>query len=174
MCNDDFQIYVNETGSFVLGGPHADTGLTGRKLVVDNYGPGFSIGGGAFSGKDPTKVDRSGAYMARYVAKHVVASGAARKCQIEVSYSIGVASPVSLRVETFGTGKFSHEVIESAINEVFDFRPLAIIEELHLREPQYERLAQYGHMGRIDLTPMPKWEEVSRLSQFGQALELYS
>ena len=149
---------VNPTGRFVKGGPMADTGLTGRKIIVDTYGGWAPHGGGAFSGKDPTKVDRSGAYMARYVAKNVVASGVADKCQIQVAYAIGVAEPVSIMVDTFGTGSVSDERITEIIREIFDFRPGAIISRLDLRKPQYRRVAAYGHMGRIDLDPMPSWE----------------
>ena len=164
---------MNSTGRFVLGGPLADTGLTGRKIVVDQYGPSVPVGGGNFNGKDPTKVDRSGAYMARYVAKHVVASGLAKKCLIEVSYSIGVARPLSVRVSTFGTGRVKEEIIERAILCLFDFRPLAIIEKLELRKPQYRRLARWGHMGRIDLDPMPAWEVVDMERELVEKVRKY-
>jgi S-adenosylmethionine synthetase len=158
LMKEDTRMLVNPTGRFVKGGPMADTGLTGRKIIVDTYGGWAPHGGGAFSGKDPTKVDRSGAYMARYVAKNVVASGAADKCQIQVAYAIGVAEPVSIMVDTFGTGSVSDERITEIIRELFDFRPGAIISRLDLRKPQYRRVAAYGHMGRIDLDPMPSWE----------------
>ena len=144
------RILVNPTGRFVMGGPQADSGLTGRKIIVDTYGGAVPHGGGAFSGKDPTKVDRSGAYMARYAAKNVVAAGLADACQIQVAYAIGVAKPVSIMVETFGTGKIKDEEITQLLRENFDFRPAAIIRDLDLRKPQYRRLAAYGHMGRID------------------------
>ncbi len=157
------RILVNPTGRFVKGGPMADTGLTGRKIIVDTYGGMVPHGGGAFSGKDPTKVDRSGAYMARYAAKNVVAAGLAKRCQIQVAYAIGVARPVSVCVETFGTGTVSGEKITSLVRENFDFRPAAIIRDLGLRRPQYRRLAAYGHMGRIDLDPLPAWERLDRV-----------
>ncbi|GHS98358.1 S-adenosylmethionine synthase [Synergistales bacterium] len=156
------RILVNPTGRFVKGGPMADTGLTGRKIIVDTYGGWVPHGGGAFSGKDPTKVDRSGAYMARYAAKNIVASGIADQCQIQVAYAIGVAEPVSLAVDTFGTGKVSHEKITELLRKHFDFRPAAIIRDLDLRKPQYRALAAYGHFGRIDITPLPGWEKTDR------------
>lgn len=156
------RILVNPTGRFVKGGPMADTGLTGRKIIVDTYGGMVPHGGGAFSGKDPTKVDRSGAYMARYAAKNVVAAGLAKRCQIQVAYAIGVARPVSICVETFGTGCVSNEKICQIVRENFDFRPAAIIRDLDLRRPQYRRLAAYGHMGRLDLDPLPAWEKTDR------------
>ncbi len=156
------RILVNPTGRFVLGGPMADTGLTGRKVIVDTYGGMVPHGGGAFSGKDPTKVDRSASYMARYAAKNVVASGLAKRCQIQTAYAIGVARPVSICVNTFGTGKISDEKITELVRANFDFRPAAIIRDLKLRVPQYRRLAAYGHMGRIDLTPLPAWERTDR------------
>ena len=157
------RILVNPTGRFVLGGPMADTGLTGRKIIVDTYGGMVPHGGGAFSGKDPTKVDRSGAYMARYAAKNVVAAGLARRCQIQVAYAIGVARPVSVHVETFGTSQLSEEQLTELMRANFDFRPAAIIRDLELRTPQYRRLAAYGHMGRIDLEPLPRWEKLDRV-----------
>lgn len=156
------KILVNPTGRFVLGGPQADTGLTGRKIIVDTYGGTVPHGGGAFSGKDPTKVDRSAAYMARYAAKNIVAAGLASRCQIQVAYAIGVAHPVSIMVETYRTGKISDENITKLIRRHFDFRPAAIIRDLDLRKPHYRRLAAYGHMGRIDLDPMPRWEYTDR------------
>ena len=156
------RIFVNPTGRFVKGGPMADSGLTGRKIIVDTYGGWVPHGGGAFSGKDPTKVDRSGAYMARYAAKNIVASGIADECQIQVAYAIGVAEPVSLNVNTFGTGKIPESEIVKLLREYFDFRPAAIIRDLDLRKPQYKALAAYGHMGRIDLPNLPGWEKTDR------------
>ncbi|MDY3868902.1 MAG: methionine adenosyltransferase [Pyramidobacter sp.] len=157
------RILVNPTGRFVKGGPMADSGLTGRKIIVDTYGGMVPHGGGAFSGKDPTKVDRSGAYMARYAAKNIVAAGLARRCQIQVAYAIGVARPVSVMAETFGTSAVSEERINALVRENFDFRPAAMIRDLELRKPQYRRIAAYGHMGRIDLDPMPAWERTDRV-----------
>ena len=162
LIDNNTRILVNPTGRFVKGGPMADTGLTGRKIIVDTYGGWVPHGGGAFSGKDPTKVDRSGAYMARYAAKNVVASGIADQCQIQVAYAIGVAEPVSLAVDTFGTGKISNEKITALLRKHFDFRPAAIIRDLDLRKPQYRALAAYGHMGRIDINPLPGWEKTDR------------
>lgn len=162
LLRPDTTILVNPTGRFVKGGPMADTGLTGRKIIVDTYGGWVSHGGGAFSGKDPTKVDRSGAYMTRYAAKNIVAAGLAEKCMIQIAYAIGVAEPVSLMVDTFGTGKISDEALTDLIERHFDFRPAAIIRDLDLRKPQYRRLAAYGHMGRIDLDPLPQWERTDR------------
>ena len=158
------QIFVNPTGRFVLGGPQADSGLTGRKIIVDTYGGVVPHGGGAFSGKDPTKVDRSAAYMARYAAKNIVAAGVADRCQVQVAYAIGVANPVSIMVETYGTGKISDSKITELVRKHFDFRPAAIIRDLELRKPQFRRIAAYGHMGRIDLDPVPKWEDTDRAS----------
>ncbi len=162
LLRPDTTILVNPTGRFVKGGPMADTGLTGRKIIVDTYGGWVSHGGGGFLGKDPTKVDRSGAYMTRYAAKNIVAAGLAEKCMIQIAYAIGVAEPVSLMVDTFGTGKISDEALTDLIERHFDFRPAAIIRDLDLRKPQYRRLAAYGHMGRIDLDPLPKWERTDR------------
>jgi S-adenosylmethionine synthetase len=156
------KILVNPTGRFVLGGPQADSGLTGRKIIVDTYGGVVPHGGGAFSGKDPTKVDRSAAYMARYAAKNVVAAGLASRCQIQVAYAIGVANPVSIMTETYGTGKIPDTAITELIRKHFDFRPAAIIRDLELRKPQYRRIAAYGHIGRIDLSPSPRWEDTDR------------
>jgi len=156
------RILINPTGRFVMGGPQADSGLTGRKIIVDTYGGAVPHGGGAFSGKDPTKVDRSGAYMSRYVAKNVVAAGLAAACQIQVAYAIGVAKPVSIMVETFGTGTIPDQKITEIIREYFDFRPAAIIRDLELRKPRYKRLAAYGHMGRVDLDPIPTWERTDK------------
>ncbi len=154
------KVFINPTGRFVLGGPAGDTGLTGRKIIVDTYGGYARHGGGAFSGKDPTKVDRSAAYAARYVAKNVVAAGLARKCEVQIAYAIGIAEPVSIRVDTFGTGTVSDEKIEQAIITVFDLRPQAIIDTLDLRKPIYRQLAAYGHVGREDLGV--KWEITDR------------
>ncbi len=151
LMDENTKIYVNPTGRFVVGGPAGDSGLTGRKIIVDTYGGYARHGGGAFSGKDPTKVDRSGAYAARYVAKNVVAAGLATKCEVQIAYAIGVAKPVSVLVDTFGTGKVSDDKIAEAVMKVFDLRPAAIIEKLALRRPIYKRLAAYGHMGREDL-----------------------
>lgn len=157
------RIFVNPTGRFVQGGPLADTGLTGRKIIVDTYGGVVPHGGGCFSGKDPTKVDRSAAYMTRYAAKNLVAAGLADRCQIQVAYAIGVAHPVSLMVDTYGTGKLPDPTLTRLVSEVFDFRPAAIIRDLDLRKPQYRRVASYGHMGRIDLNPLPNWERLDRV-----------
>ena len=151
MIDKKTKIYVNPTGRFVVGGPHGDSGLTGRKIIVDTYGGYSRHGGGAFSGKDPTKVDRSAAYMARYLAKNVVAAGLADKCEVQLAYAIGVAHPVSVLVETFGTAKVSEEKIASALDELVDLRPAAIIERFDLRRPIYRKIAAYGHMGREDL-----------------------
>ncbi len=154
---------VNPTGRFVIGGPVGDSGLTGRKIIVGTYGGYASHGGGAFSGKDPTKVDRSAAYMARYMAKTIVAAGLAKKCQIELAYAIGVAKPVSVLVDTFGTGKVSDEVLAAAISRTFDLRPAAIIDTLQLRRPIYSQTAAYGHFGRADLD-LP-WEKTDRVDE---------
>jgi len=161
---------VNPTGRFVIGGPMGDCGLTGRKIIVDTYGGMARHGGGAFSGKDPSKVDRSAAYAARWVAKHVVGAGAARRCEIQVAYAIGVARPVSVLVETFGTEQVDPAKIEQAVNEVFDLRPAAIIRDLDLRRPIYRRTAAYGHFGRADKEFT--WERLSKLDQMKQALGL--
>jgi S-adenosylmethionine synthetase len=169
-AGDGFEILVNPTGIFVLGGPHADTGLTGRKIIVDTYGGFARHGGGAFSGKDPSKVDRSAAYAARWVAKHVVAAGAARRCEIQVAYAIGVAHPVSIMVETFGTHQVDPVQIEKGVREVFDLRPAAIIRDLDLRRPIYRRTAAYGHFGRSE--EGFTWEVTSRLDDLKSALKL--
>ena len=153
--------HINPTGRFVIGGPPGDCGLTGRKIIVDTYGGYSRHGGGAFSGKDPSKVDRSAAYAARWVAKHVVKAGLAAKCEVQVAYAIGVAAPVSLRVDTFGTGKISDRALEKAVNTVFDLRPAAIIKDLDLLRPQYRQVAAYGHMGREDTDV--RWEKCDRL-----------
>lgn len=157
LLGEDTKIYVNPTGRFVVGGPQGDTGLTGRKIIVDTYGGYARHGGGAFSGKDPTKVDRSACYAARYAAKNVVAAGLADKCEVELAYAIGVARPVSVMVDTFGTGRVSDEKIAAALVEAFDFRPAAIIRHFDLRRPIYKQFAAYGHMGREDLDA--PWEK---------------
>ena len=157
LMDENTKIYVNPTGRFVVGGPQGDSGLTGRKIIVDTYGGSAPHGGGAFSGKDPTKVDRSAAYAARWVAKNVVAAGLADHCQVQLAYAIGVARPVSVLVDTFGTGKVSDEVLEQAVNQVFDLRPTAIINRLDLRRPIYRQTAAYGHFGRPELD-LP-WEK---------------
>jgi S-adenosylmethionine synthetase len=167
---DDYDVLVNPTGTFELGGPHADTGLTGRKIIVDTYGGAARHGGGAFSGKDPSKVDRSAAYAARWVAKHVVASGAAARCEIQVAYAIGVAHPVSVMVETFGTETVDPVKINDAVKQVFDLRPAAIIAELDLRRPIYQKTAAYGHFGRTDKDFT--WERTSKLDDVKSALGL--
>ena len=169
LLDENTKYYVNPTGRFVKGGPAADSGLTGRKIIVDTYGGSAPHGGGAFSGKDPTKVDRSAAYAARWVAKNIVAAGLARKCQVQLAYAIGVAHPVSVMVETFGTGKVSDERLEKAVRKVFDLRPSAIIRDLYLRKPIYRQLAAYGHMGREDLGVT--WEKTDRLEAIKAALE---
>ena len=169
-ADDDYAVYVNPTGKFVLGGPHADTGLTGRKIIVDTYGGMGRHGGGAFSGKDPSKVDRSAAYAARWVAKHVVASGAADRCEVQVAYAIGMAHPVSILVETFGTEKIPVERIEDAVRATFDLRPAAIVRDLKLKRPIYRPTAAYGHFGRE--LPDFEWEKLSRLSDFTSAAGL--
>ena len=157
LMDKNTKIYINPTGRFVVGGPQGDSGLTGRKIIVDTYGGSAPHGGGAFSGKDPTKVDRSAAYAARWVAKNVVAAGLADRCQVQLAYAIGVARPVSVLVDTFGTGKVSDEVLEQAVNQVFDLRPTAIINRLDLRRPIYRQTAAYGHFGRPELD-LP-WEK---------------
>ncbi len=162
------KFYVNPTGRFVVGGPHGDSGLTGRKIIVDTYGGYASHGGGAFSGKDPTKVDRSAAYMARYVAKNIVASGAADRCEVQIAYAIGVAKPLSVLVNTNGTGKVSDERLAEIVNEVFDLRPAAIIEALDLRKPIYKNLAAYGHFGREELGV--KWEITDKAEEIKNKL----
>lgn len=158
--NDEVKIFVNPTGRFVIGGPHGDSGLTGRKIIVDTYGGYARHGGGAFSGKDPTKVDRSAAYAARYVAKNVVAAGLADRCEIQIAYAIGVAKPVSVRIDTFGTAKIDESEITDRINKVFDLRPAAIIRDLDLRRPIYRQVAAYGHFGRTDID-VP-WEKTDK------------
>ena len=168
LMDEKTKVYVNPTGRFVIGGPQGDSGLTGRKIIVDTYGGSAPHGGGAFSGKDPTKVDRSAAYAARYVAKNVVAAGLAKRCQVQLAYAIGVARPVSVLVETFGTGAVSDDKLEAAVEKVFDLRPTAIIRDLELRQPIYQKLAAYGHMGREDLGV--KWEQTDRAAALKAAL----
>ena len=160
---------MNPTGRFVIGGPQGDSGLTGRKIIVDTYGGSAPHGGGCFSGKDPTKVDRSAAYAARWVAKNIVAAGLARKCQVQLAYAIGVAQPVSVLVDTFGTGMVGDEKLEEAVKKVFDLRPTAIIRDLDLRKPIYRQLAAYGHMGREDLGV--SWEKTDRVDALKAALQ---
>lgn len=169
LLDENTKYFVNPTGRFVVGGPQGDSGLTGRKIIVDTYGGCARHGGGAFSGKDPTKVDRSAAYMARYAAKNIVAAGLAERAELEVAYAIGVAKPVSIMVDTFGTGKYSDEQIAAAVAKVFDFRPAAIISTLELRKPQYRKLAAYGHMGREDLGVA--WERTDKTEALIAALK---
>lgn len=166
MIDKDTKIFVNPTGRFVIGGPNGDSGLTGRKIIVDTYGGYSRHGGGAFSGKDPTKVDRSASYATRYVAKNIVAAGLASKCEVQVAYAIGVAKPVSVLVETFGTGKISDEKISELVSKVFDLRPAGIIKELDLRRPIYRQVAAYGHMGRTDIdVPWEKTDKAEELKR---------
>lgn len=169
LFDDKTRILINPTGRFVIGGPVADTGLTGRKIIVDTYGGCARHGGGAFSGKDPTKVDRCAAYAARYAAKNVVAAGLASKCEIQLGYAIGVANPVSICVNTFGTSKVSEDVLSDAVSKVFDFRPAAIIRDLNLRTPIYAQVAAYGHMGREDLD-LP-WEKTNKVQALLDAIK---
>ena len=169
-AGDDFRVFVNPTGKFELGGPHADCGLTGRKIIVDTYGGMARHGGGAFSGKDPSKVDRSAAYAARWVAKNLVAAGAAERAEVQVAYAIGVAQPVSLLVDTFGTAKVEEAKIEEAVRQVFDLRPGAILRDLDLRRPIYKKTAAYGHFGRSD--PDFTWEQTTRADDLKSALGL--
>lgn len=169
MIDENTKIFINPTGRFVIGGPQGDTGLTGRKIIVDTYGGYAKHGGGAFSGKDPTKVDRSAAYAARYVAKNIVAAKIAQRAEVQIAYAIGVAHPVSVTVDTQGTGICDDEIIAKAVNKVFDLRPLAIIRDLDLRKPIYGKLAAYGHVGRTDLNV--KWEETDKIYELKKALE---
>ena len=168
LLDENTKYYINPTGRFVKGGPAADAGLTGRKIIVDTYGGSAPHGGGCFSGKDPTKVDRSAAYAARYVAKNIVAAGLARRCQVELAYAIGVAQPVSILVDTFGTGTVGDDKLEAAVRKVFDLRPTAIIRDLDLCKPIYRPLAAYGHMGREDLGV--NWEKTDRVEQLKAAV----
>ena len=168
LFDDQLILLVNPTGKFVIGGPHGDTGLTGRKIIVDTYGGYARHGGGAFSGKDPSKVDRSAAYATRWVAKNIVAAGLAKQCEVQVAYAIGVAKPVSIMVDTFGTGVVADEKIEQAVEKVFDLTPAAIIRDLDLRKPIYRKLAAYGHMGREDLGV--KWENTDRVEELKAAV----
>ncbi len=169
LLDENTKYYVNPTGRFVIGGPQGDSGLTGRKIIVDTYGGYARHGGGAFSGKDPTKVDRSAAYAARWVAKNVVAAGLAKKCEVELAYAIGVAHPVSIMVDSFGTGVVSDEKLAEAVTKVFDLRPAAIIRQLDLRKPIYRKLAAYGHMGREDLGVA--WEKIDKVDELKAAVK---
>ena len=169
LLDENTKYYINPTGRFVVGGPQGDTGLTGRKIIVDTYGGYARHGGGAFSGKDPSKVDRSAAYATRWVAKNIVAAGLAKQCEVQVAYAIGVAQPVSVLVDTFGTGTVGDEKLEEAVKKVFDLRPTAIIRDLDLRKPIYRQLAAYGHMGREDLGV--SWEKTDRVDALKAALQ---
>lgn len=172
LIDENTRYFINPTGRFVIGGPQGDSGLTGRKIIVDTYGGYSRHGGGAFSGKDPTKVDRSAAYAARYIAKNIVAAGLADKCELQLAYAIGVAKPVSVLVDTFGTGKVDEEIIAKAVTMVFDLRPDAVIKKLSLRKPQYRKLAAYGHMGREDLCVA--WEKTDCVQQLQDAVSSLS
>lgn len=171
LLDENTKYYVNPTGRFVIGGPAGDSGLTGRKIIVDTYGGYARHGGGAFSGKDPTKVDRSAAYAARYIAKNIVAAGLADKCEVQLAYAIGVARPVSVFVDTFQTGKVDDGVLEELVNKLFDLRPAAMIDKLQLRRPQYRALAAYGHMGREDLDVL--WEKTDMATALQEAVKTY-
>lgn len=172
LLDENTRFFINPTGRFVIGGPQGDSGLTGRKIIVDTYGGMARHGGGAFSGKDPTKVDRSAAYAARYVAKNIVAAGLAKRCEVQLAYAIGVAEPVSIMVDTFGTGTVSDGVLADAIEKVFDLRPAAIIETLRLRRPIYRQLAAYGHMGREDLDV--QWEKTDKVDALLAAIPAHA
>ena len=168
LLDDATKIYVNPTGRFVVGGPHGDSGLTGRKIIVDTYGGYSRHGGGCFSGKDPTKVDRSASYAARYIAKNIVAAGLASKCEVQIAYAIGVAKPVSVMIDTFGTAKVDEDKISSAVSELVDLRPAAIIDRFRLRRPIYKKLAAYGHMGREDLKA--PWENLDLVEELAKLI----
>ena len=168
LLDENTKYFINPTGRFVVGGPQGDSGLTGRKIIVDTYGGYARHGGGAFSGKDPTKVDRSGAYAARYIAKNIVAAGLAKRCEVQLAYAIGVAKPVSVRVDTFGTGTVSEEVLAAVVPQVFALTPDGMIQMLDLRKPQYRKLAAYGHMGREDLGVA--WERRDKVDALKQAV----
>ena len=168
MRNGSIRSFINPTGRFVVGGPVADAGLTGRKIMVDTYGGYARHGGGCFSGKDPTKVDRAGAYGARHVAKNIVAAELARKCEVQVSYAIGVVKPVAIRVDTFGTGKVPDTSIAAAVSKLFDLSPLGIIKELNLRRPLFRQTAVYGHFGRTDIDA--PWESTARAKELAEEL----
>ena len=168
LLDDETKYYINPTGRFVVGGPQGDSGLTGRKIIVDTYGGYGRHGGGAFSGKDPTKVDRSAAYAARWVAKNLVAAGVADKLEIQLAYAIGVAKPVSIEIDTFGTGKVSEETLVDIVEKVFDLRPGAIIRDLDLRRPIYKQTAAYGHFGRTDVN-LP-WEQLNKVDEIKKLL----
>ena len=173
MMDEKTTVHINPTGRFCIGGPQGDTGLTGRKIIVDTYGGYARHGGGCFSGKDPTKVDRSATYMARYVAKNIVAAGLAKKCEVQIAYAIGIACPVSVMVDTFGSGKYLNSEIAKAVQELFDLRPAAIIKKLDLRKPIYKALASYGHMGREDLNvAWEKTDMVDMLKEFFKTVDL--
>ena len=169
LWDENVRVLINPTGRFVIGGPQGDTGLTGRKIVVDTYGGMGRVGGGCFSGKDPTKVDRTGAYAARNVAKHVVASGAAERCEVGIAYAIGTAHPVSVQLDTFGTEQVDLEKLEQLVTDFFDLRPAAIIHELDLRRPIYRQTASYGHFGRTEKNFT--WEQLGRLDEFKSGVE---
>ncbi len=171
LLDENTKYYINPTGRFVIGGPQGDCGLTGRKIIVDTYGGYARHGGGAFSGKDPTKVDRSGAYAARYIAKNIVAAGFAKRCEVQLAYAIGVASPVSVRIDTFGTGTVSEEILAKAVTKVFQLTPDGMIEMLDLRKPQYRNLAAYGHMGREELGVA--WERRDKVQALQAAIEQF-
>jgi len=172
MRSGQVRTFINPTGRFVIGGPVADAGLTGRKIMVDTYGGYARHGGGCFSGKDPTKVDRAGAYGARHVAKNVVAAGLARRCEVQVSYAIGVSKPVAIRVDTFGTGKVSDAAIATAVTKLFDLSPLGIIKELNLRRPLFRQTAVYGHFGRTDIEA--PWESTARAAELAEELSQHA